>query len=78
LKKLLIILVLFYVILFSALAEVQPRCSSNSNKQFSVIIEIELDGELRQYRLSSPKAPVGVTLPILMAFHGGGRNYPFP
>lgn len=54
-------------------------CATPAAAESLTLAEITVDGVRRQYRLSVPPADAGVTLPVLMAFHGGGsRDYPFP
>ena len=54
-------------------------CATPLAAESQTLSELMVNGVRRQYRLSVPRADAGVTLPVLMAFHGGGgRDYPFP
>ena len=50
-------------------------CSMPTAAESQTTSEIAVEGVQREYRLSVPDADSGVTLPIVMAFHGGNEGH---
>ena len=55
-----------------SLVEVAQPCSQGSTAISQSMTEITVNGESRLFRLTAPSSDVGVELPIIIAFHGGG------
>ncbi len=49
-------------------------CTLPSQSLTQSFIDINVNGEDRQYRLSAPSSDAGTLLPVIIAFHGGGGS----
>ena len=49
-------------------------CTSPSEILTQVFIDITVNGDERQFRLSAPSSDAGTLLPVIIAFHGGGGS----
>jgi len=49
-------------------------CTLPSQSLTQSFIDINVNGQDRQYRLSAPSSDAGTLLPVIIAFHGGGGS----
>ena len=59
--------------------EAVESCAQPASLEDQTLMQVTVDGVVREYRLSVPETAAGVSLPVIVAFHGGGGRYwPFP